>query len=49
MTELPRFEPRQDSRPDDVQWQPATWPVDPATVLRGRYVELKPLIREDVA
>lgn len=49
MFELPRFEPRQDSRPDDVQWKPAKWPVDPATVLRGRYVELKPLVREDAA
>jgi RimJ/RimL family protein N-acetyltransferase len=49
MVELPRFEPRQDSRPDDVQWKPATWPVDPSTVLRGKFVELRPLVKADTA
>jgi RimJ/RimL family protein N-acetyltransferase len=47
MSELPFFEPRQDSRPNDVVWPQVKWPVDDAVVLSGTFVELRPSIVAD--
>lgn len=41
-----RFEPPADARPDDTAWPAMTWPVDPATVLTGETVRLRPLVPE---
>ena len=37
-----RFEPRVDSRPEDVHWPVAVWPPAPDVRLTGRFVELTP-------
>ena len=49
MSDLPRFEPRIDSRPDDVVWPEATWPVPPGTVLQGEHVTLNVTTLDDAA
>ncbi len=41
-----RFDPPADARPDDPAWPAMTWPVDPATVLVGATVRLRPLVPE---
>ena len=35
------FEPKQDSRAEDLVWAAAIWPVPADTFLRGKFVELK--------
>jgi N-acetyltransferase len=45
--ELPRFEPRPDSRPDDRAWPQATWPPPANTSMRGAAVELRPTTLDD--
>lgn len=40
MQELPRFEPRQDARPDDQVWKSAKWPVPSNTELVGSFVKV---------
>jgi N-acetyltransferase len=40
------FEPVRDARPDDRPWPPLAWPLDPATTLGGRVVELTLFERE---
>ena len=42
-----KFEPKQDSRPTDSVWPGAIWPVPADTVLRGKFVELKPQSEND--
>ena len=49
MHELPRFEPRVDSRPNDVTWAPAQWPVPTTTVLAGECVQLSVSTPDDAA
>lgn len=38
---MERFVPVTDARPDDGRWPEMVWPVDPGTVLTGRYVEAR--------
>jgi RimJ/RimL family protein N-acetyltransferase len=47
MTELPRFEPPADSRPDDALWPEAVWPVAADTVLAGELISLTPTTTAD--
>jgi RimJ/RimL family protein N-acetyltransferase len=46
---IERFEPRVDSRPDDVEWPSVRWPPAATTVLRGSWVELRPSLPADDA
>ncbi len=41
-TDLPRFQPRIDPRPDDSPWPAADWPPAQDVVLTGATVELRP-------
>lgn len=46
--EVPRFEPRVDPRPHDEAWPlAAAWPPAAETVLRGNFVELRPITPDD--
>jgi RimJ/RimL family protein N-acetyltransferase len=49
MTELPRFEPPADGRPDDEAWPQAVWPVATDTVLSGALITLTPTTPADAA
>ena len=40
MNELPRFAPKEDSRPDDIVWPKVIWPVDQKTILTGQTVQV---------
>jgi N-acetyltransferase len=40
------FEPVSDARPDDRQWPPLAWPLEPGVKLGGRVVELSRFDRE---
>lgn len=47
-TELPRFPPSADPRPDDAPWPQMTWPPPPSTELKGSTVMLRPYAPDDV-
>jgi N-acetyltransferase len=49
MTDLPRFEPPADSRPDDQLWPDALWPVPVDTRLVGQLITLTPTNEADAA
>ncbi len=46
-TELPRFEPRIDPRPDESPWPTARWPPEQDVALTGSTVELRPITVRD--
>jgi RimJ/RimL family protein N-acetyltransferase len=41
------FRPREDARPEDTAWPPATWPPPEGVELRGRVVTLRPVTPQD--
>ncbi len=47
MSELPRFEPLQDSRPVDEPWPSARWPIAADVVLEGQAVRLSQSTADD--
>jgi RimJ/RimL family protein N-acetyltransferase len=46
-SELPRFRPPVDPRPDDAPWPQMTWPPAPDTELIGSTVRLRPYTPDD--
>ena len=41
------FRPKEDARPDDTAWPPATWPMPDGVELHGQVVTLRPIVAAD--